>query len=150
MVLMQGRKPKPTKLKLLHGDHPCRVNKNEPKPKPIASRCPTWLHPTAKKKWRELAPKLERLGLLTEIDGEALELLVTHYAIAVEAASILKKEGIFARDSRDLPAKHPAAQIFRDHSAAYRSYMTEFGLSPSSRSRLDLPKPDDDEEAWDW
>ena len=46
----RGRKPKPTHLKVLAGNPGKRpLPKNEPKPKPIAPRCPQWLDPIARK-----------------------------------------------------------------------------------------------------
>ena len=65
----QGRKPKPTHLKLLEGEvNKKRINFNEPKPRPKAPKCPSWLSREAKKEWRRLAPELERLNLLTKND----------------------------------------------------------------------------------
>ena len=67
--LGQGRKPKPTVLKLLHGErNKDRINVNEPKPTPKAPKCPTWMSKEGRKEWRRLAPELERLGLLTKAD----------------------------------------------------------------------------------
>ena len=65
----RGRPPKPTAVKELEGNPGKRpLNKNEPKPKQTAPKCPSWLEPDAKKEWRRLSKELESMGLLTEVD----------------------------------------------------------------------------------
>lgn len=64
----RGRPPKPTAVKELEGNPGKRpLNKNEPKPKQIAPKCPSWLEPDAKKEWRRLSKELETMGLLTQV-----------------------------------------------------------------------------------
>ncbi len=146
-MAIRGRKPKPTALKVLEGNPGKRpLNDNEPKPRPIAPSPPSWLPREAKKQWKELAPALEKERLLTEVDGLAFAMLLLHWAQVAEATKILKKEGLITVDERGLPRKHPAHQILRDHSEAFRQYMAEFGLSPSARSRLNLPVQDEEDE----
>ena len=71
-MAIAGRKPKPPAIRLLEGHAGHRpINMDAPKPRPIAPSCPTWLERDAKREWRRVAPALERLGLLTEIDGSA-------------------------------------------------------------------------------
>lgn len=103
-----------------------------------APRCPSWLSDEAKKKWKELLPQLEQLGLLTAIDRSALALLCSHYALAAAAAKTLETEGVTVVDERGLARKHPACQVLRDNSQSFARYMSEFGLSPSARTRLDV------------
>jgi P27 family predicted phage terminase small subunit len=142
----RGPKPLPTKLKVLQGTARREdIEREEPKPKPVRPRCPQWLPTRGKRKWRQLAPELEELGLLTSVDGEALAIALLHWSLAVEAAEILKKEGTIATDERGLPRKHPACQILRDNSASFRHYMQEFGLSPSSRTQFNLPTKEEDD-----
>lgn len=144
-MAVRGRKPKPTHLKVLSGNPGRRpLSESEPKPQPVAPPCPRWLPKDAKAKWKELAPELERLGLLTAVDGPAFAMTLLHYAIAVEAAKRINAEGITAVDERGLPRKHPLHQVLRDHSTSFRAYLAEFGLSPSSRVRLALPGQEDE------
>ena len=44
------------------------LNKNEPKTKQIAPKCPSWLEPDAKNVWRRLSKELESMGLLPQVD----------------------------------------------------------------------------------
>lgn len=152
-----GTKPEPNALKLIKGNLGKRSIKPEPKPTPIAPDPPAWLPTEAKKRWKEIGPELERLGLLTCIDGPVFAMMFLHYAIAVETAKEIKKRkrdlkkfsinrSPLITDEKGLPRKHPLHQILRDHSLAFKSYMSEFGLSPSSRTRLSIPGPEGDDE----
>ena len=69
---MAGR-PLPTAIKKLRGTaQPCRMNKKEPKPKKLLSTPPGHLSIKAKKYWREGFKMLTGVGVLTEMDGDAL------------------------------------------------------------------------------
>lgn len=147
-----GHNRKPTALKILAGTaQPCRL-KNEPKPAPVAPKCPSWLNKEAKKKWKELAPKLEKLGLLTELDGEKFAALCLHWSLMVEAARGVKDRGVLIPSAREDGAlvKNPSLQILRDNSTAFDRYAAQFGLDPQNRSRLDMPpvREGDDDDAF--
>jgi P27 family predicted phage terminase small subunit len=94
---------------------------------------------------------LAALGVLTEVDEPALQLAAEHYEVAVRAARQLREgsregseeeglrttaEGLLIEDRDGNVRKNPLLQVLRDHSGALRAYLTEFGMTPSSRSRL--------------
>jgi len=153
-VSQPGRKPEPAALTLIKGNPSKKPLKSCPQPTPIAPKIPPWLPTEAKKRWKEIGPELERLGLLTVVDGLAFSMMLNHYSLAVEAAREIKrirrelrKEGkkqhpLITKDERGLYRKHPLHQILCDHSETFKSYMPEFGLTPSSRSRLSIPEPE--------
>ncbi len=71
-----GPPPKPRKLKLLEGNRGKRsLDLDEPQPKLGAPSMPDDLSPYAAEAWADLVPKLDRMGLLTEVDGPALRVL---------------------------------------------------------------------------
>lgn len=133
-----GRKPKPTVLKELAGNPGGRpLNDAEPRPEPADGARPPYRLPSkARRFWLEQAPRLEALGLLSEIDVPAFQLMATHFGVAVEAAEVIRAEGIMTKDEHGLDRKHPALQVLRDNSGAFRAYAAEFGMTPSSRSRV--------------
>jgi P27 family predicted phage terminase small subunit len=155
---LPGRKPDPNALKLIKGNPGRRPIKPSPQPTPVAPEPPSWLDAEARKKWKELAPELEKVGLLTAVDGATFAMMLVHYSLAVEAVRELKrirrelrKDGkkqhpLLATDEMKMPRKHPLHQILRDHSSAFKAYMPEFGLSPSSRSRLSIQEPEGEED----
>ncbi len=70
--MARGRKPDPTKLKLLKGNPGKRAIKNEPEPEVCIPDPPDHLDDVAVGEWNRIAPQLEQLGLLSDIDMVAL------------------------------------------------------------------------------
>ena len=135
----QGRKPKPTRVKELQGNPGKRpLSKREPKPQ-SAVKTPRGLKGLPRAFWREHAGELERIQVLTGVDGPAFRLMAEAYAFAVEAAIELRETG-FTVEGRDGPKKHPLAQVFRDQAQLFKSFAVEFGMTPSARARLQLPE----------
>lgn len=159
---MKGRKPKPTHLKLLDGEkHKERINKKEPKPKPGKFRCPSHIVGEARRAWGVLMPRLETLGLLTEIDGQAFEGLCQVYGRWVEAEVELAKTNpvmrgkkiikIKDKDGNEIEKEVPGGYFQNPYLAvanrAWEQMMkafAEFGLTPSSRSRITVGGPPGD------
>lgn len=134
-----GRKPKPTRMKEIQGNPGKRkLNGDEPKPTLPVKR-PRGMAARPRKVWDEIAPDLERVGVMTGWDTFALRLLAEHYSVAIEAVEELRADGLTV-DGRDGPKKHPAATVFKENAQAALRVMTEFGMTPSSRSRLHLPE----------
>ncbi|MGB9780630.1 phage terminase small subunit P27 family [Caldanaerobacter sp.] len=143
----RGPAPKPTALKVLLGNPGKRpLNRNEPKPEVGLPKCPSWLPKEVKKKWKELGQKLERIGLITKVDDMAFMMMLMHWYLACEAAKAISQEGLITKDSKGRPRKNPLHQVLRDHSDSLKSYLSEFGLTPSSRSKLNVPQPEEQDD----
>lgn len=133
-----GRKPLPKNLKMIRGTYRAdRDNPDAPNPPPVPKvpKPPPTLNADGRKKWRELAPILQDLGVLAEADLPAFEALCMHYGLMCEAARALKREGLLVKGDRGM-VKNPAAQLHRDNSAAFAKYCGLFGLTPADRSRV--------------
>src|SRR3954470_9706696 len=79
---MRGRRPKPTRLKVLTGNPGKRpLNTNEPEPEPAVPECPPELGPVAKREWDRLVNELSSLRLLTNLDRGALASYCGAYAL---------------------------------------------------------------------
>lgn len=146
----RGRKPKPTALKVLEGNPGKRpLPQNEPKPKPIAPTRPTWLTGEGKKMWERLAPELERLGLLTAIDGEAFAAACERWGTYVDCQKYLKKHGRTYTYTNKAGAENeierPEVKIAQKALDQFRAFCSDFGLTPSSRTRIEV-KPLEGEE----
>jgi P27 family predicted phage terminase small subunit len=132
----RGPAPKPTNLRLLHGDKEARINRAEPKPRDLPPGRPAWLSPLAAEEWDRVAPDLARMGTAKAIDATGL----AAYCEAVarfRAASDLEAHRqpiIIDRDGR--PRMNPAVRVARDASYEMRVWAREFGLTPSARSPL--------------
>src|SRR5262245_33575233 len=143
---MPGRKPKPTHLKLLQGNPGKRaLNANEPRPPVEMSEAPEHLTDVAKVEWKRMGERLLRLGLLTVIDGAAFSAYCTIYARWVEAEQALKKTGSVVRSPNGYPILSPYYTIANQSLQQMRAYMTEFGMTPSSRSRISLAGAEDND-----
>lgn len=136
---MQGRKPKPTKLKILTGNPGKReLNAREPQPAGKAD-CPPWLDAVARAEWNRIAPELERLGLLTAVDQAALAAYCDAYSEMMEANAEIQASGRHYFNDKGEPKPHPAVARKRAAWAALRAFAAEFGFSPAARTRI---KPD--------
>lgn len=133
----RGRKPKPTALKVLEGNPGKRpLNANEPMPEKKAPKCPTWLEPEAKKEWRRMAKVLEELGILTDIDASAFAGYCQAYARWKEAEEFLSKHGTIFKTPSGYIQQVPQVSIAQTYLKIMKEFCSEFGLTPSARSRI--------------
>lgn len=144
----RGRKPKPTVLKKLQGNPGKRDLKKKREPKPPITRKAD--PPVNLAKDDNLAaefvakyrPTLQALGLLTDVDDPAFEMAARHYSLAIKAYEEVQIDGLTVMDDHAQERKHPLLQVFRDNSQAFKSYITEFGMTPSARVRLRIEEAD--------
>ena len=133
----RGPRPEPTAIKQLKGNPGKRpLNTAEPQPDKTVPVCPAWMNKHAKAEWKRIVPELERLGLLTCIDGGALEGYCQAYGQWVEAEKSLKKNGMTFTTPNGYVQQRPEVAIAQKYLTLMKNYLSEFGLSPSSRSKL--------------
>ena len=125
-----ANRPTPTALKKLAGNPGKRpMNHAEPMPSKGAPVCPDWLKGDALAEWKRIVPELDRLGVLTSVDGAMVEAYCATYGEIV--ATVKAGEPLKAALLGQL-----------------RCYAAELGLSPAARAKLVIPKgPEDDETA---
>ena len=132
-----------------------KLETNEPKPVPIAPKMFSWLAPEAKKCWRLLAPHLEKMGLLTIVDGHTFAAACENWAVWVECERFLQKNGrtieiIKTNDDGEEYTSYiqqrPEVAIGNKALVAFKAFCTEFGLTPSSRTRIDIKSSDDEKD----
>lgn len=133
----KGRKPTPTAIKVLEGNPGKRqLNMNEPKPKAKAPRCPSWLEEEAKKEWKRLAKQMEQLGILTEVDMAAFAGYCQAYARWKEAEEFITKHGTIVKTPSGYWQQVPQVSIAQTYLKIMNKFCEQFGLTPSSRSRI--------------
>lgn len=133
----RGRKPTPTAIKVLEGNPGKRpLNTNEPKPQKKAPRCPSWLEDEAKKEWKRLAKQMEQLGILTEIDMAAFAGYCQAYARWKEAEEFISKHGTIVKTPSGYWQQVPQVSIAQTYLKIMNRFCEQFGLTPSSRSRI--------------
>ncbi len=142
---MAGRPRKPTALKVLHGDfevHPERENTREPKPRKGEPTRPKHLGPIAREAWKRLAAELRACRVLTKADREGLELYAINYELWRRAVEDLTTNGLtYEVEGRRM--RNPAAAAANDHAKICIKLLTEFGLTPSSRTRVQIEQEND-------
>lgn len=150
---MAGRKPKPTALRLLGGNAGKRaVNKREPKPARGVPKCPAHLTARAKAAWKRIGPELQKMGVLTLADGPALEMLCDAYAQYREADDCVQAEGLTYDTVSELGTMvraRPEVAMRADAWRRVRAMLAEFGLTPSSRSRVSAAKPEEERDPFE-
>ena len=70
-------------------------------------------------------------------DGAALEAACLNYAAAIEAERVLRRDGAIVETAKG-PRPHPAHQMALQRWSATRAFLTEFGFTPSSRTRVSV------------
>lgn len=137
----QGRKAKPTKIKILEDyRNKKRINPNEPEPEAKIPSCPAHLTATAKTEWRRISKELQALGILSEVDRSAFAAYCVVYGRWVEAEKILAKakgSGLIKTALGNI-VQHPSLSIANKALELMHKYLTEFGMTPSSRTRVSV------------
>ena len=146
---MAGRPPKPTALKLLHGEkNKDRIRKNEPKPPPISLEPPASLDRYGREAWERTVPILEVNGLATAVDRDTLIEYCHLQSLNVHTMRALKKCGdkmltekhtVDGAGNEFLEAKvNPLVNQKLKIIAQLLPYFREFGMTPASRTKISV------------
>ena len=135
--MIAGRKPKPTRMKFVQGTfRKDRANLNEPKPRSQLPPCPDFLEGRARQEYFRIGRKLERIGVLTEIDDLALIGLCQSWAEYLDATEQARKTGMLVKAPSGYPMLNPYVMLANQALKRVKSFLTEFGMTPSSRTRI--------------
>lgn len=139
---MRGRKPTPTRVKLLRGNPGKRpLNEGEPQPTPLAPACPSELSQGAKDEWNRIIAELVQLGLMTTLDRAALATYCEAYAIWLDAIQAIHKFGPLVKSPNGYPQVSPYLAIANKQAEIMIRIASEFGFTPASRSRISTGEP---------
>lgn len=134
---MKGRKPKPSELKRLSGNPGRRpIEEHVPRLRHGMPECPPHLDAAAKVEWKRISVQLMAVGLLTKVDRAALAAYCQTYSRWAEAEGMIKAHGILVKGMGGFPLPNPALRIADRAMDQMLKFLTEFGMSPSSRSRV--------------
>lgn len=138
---MAGRRPKPTRLKLLHGNPGRRRVDPTPEAPPGRPTRPQWLTGAARKEWDRICSILALERRLSAADGPALEKLATLHGRWTRWRELADTSPLTVTGPDGTPKPHPAIVQERILSDAYRKMLVEFGLTPASRGRVKIGGP---------
>lgn len=135
----RGPVPKPTALKILHGENrPSHLNLNEPVPRAAPPVCPDDVTLEVRAVWERVVSELDAMNLARAADTDALrcycEAVVTHR----RASELVGKSALLLRGQKGNLVRNPIIAIQRDAAILVRTFAAEFGLTPSSRSRIEV------------
>jgi P27 family predicted phage terminase small subunit len=143
---MRGRKPTPTALKLLTGNPGKRaINHAEPQAPAGIPEAPAFLDDTARAEWNSITIELHRMGMLSPIDKAALAAYCANYSTFAAAQAEVKKSGIVVKINGQ-PSPNPYLSAANKAAELMRKFLVEFGLTPSSRSRIRANPPEEEGE----
>lgn len=146
--MSKGRKPIPSHLKMVRGtDRADRGSKNEPKPERARPSAPEHMSDLGREVWGYVVGLADRMGILTEADAVALELLCEARADWISARNAIRDHGgeTYTTEAGLIKA-HPAVAMRNDAARRLQSMLSEFGMSPSSRSKVSAKEEDDPED----
>ena len=136
---LRGPAPQPTSIRVLNGNPGRRpINTTEPQPRAVKPHCPAHLDDEAKKEWKRLSPILQRMRVLTEADYMALANLCVAYSTLIKAQVSLSKTGLLVKTPSGYVQQSPLVSIVRSQMEMINRLCGEFGLTPSSRSRIQI------------
>ena len=147
----KGRKPKPTRLKLLEGNPGRRpLPKDEPAPKAKIPPCPKHLGKVGRKEWRRVTKELATLGLLTGLDRATLASYCKAWERWIEAETALEADsmtvemdgktvqmaGLVIVTDKGNMVQSPFVGIANKAMELMNKAAAEFGMTPSARTRV--------------
>lgn len=136
--MAQGRKPKPTALKLVTGNPgKRRLKKNEPSPDALTKvpDPPDWMDGIGAAMWREVSPWLVEAKILTATDLHNLEAFCMAYQRWREAQADITKNGIIVMGAKQ-EIKNPACTVSNETMRQMATFGSALGLDPAARARL--------------
>jgi P27 family predicted phage terminase small subunit len=138
-----GRKSRHANLKLVEGRSEGRDSGGRKIPKPpafirIPPEKPEHLSKHASELWDRIVDELPRLGLLKELDGSSLEMLCEAYALWRDAVDKRHRLGSVSKTNYGFVIA-PWVRIEVNASKEFRSWCSEFGLSPAAEMKLAGP-----------
>jgi len=152
-----GRNAKPIELVLLNGkSHKTKKEiehrkQHEIKPPKNRIESPEWLCDVAKKEWDEIQGDLIELGLLSNIDVNQLAIYCDAYAKYIDATGKINKFGLVIKHTNKSGATNvvtnPHVQIAGKYADLINKFSNEFGLTPSSRAKIAIPKKEEREKS---
>lgn len=150
-----GRKAKPIDLIVMGG----KSNKTkeeiqgrkerELSPETNRVACPEWLCEVGKEEWNRIEKDLIELGLLTNIDINQLAIYCDAYAKYIKASQEIDKYGLVIKHTNKSGATNivtnPYVQIASKYAELVKKFCDEFGLTPTSRARIAIPKKENND-----
>ena len=132
-----GPKPIPTQLKIVRGN-PGKRPLPEDEPQIPASRpeAPSTLSEGARQHWDVVVERLADAKIMTNLDIPALEIYCEAYAKWADANQKIQEHGPLIKSPQGFPMQSPYLQIANKAFDQMKAMLVEFGMTPSSRTKV--------------
>lgn len=118
------------------------MNEREPQPAVKIPACPRHLTGEARREWRRIGAELVQLGVVTVIDRAALAAYCTAWARWVDAEAQVARLGTIVKTANGNLIQNPYLAVANRALEQMTRLATEFGMTPSSRTRVQVAEPD--------
>ncbi len=114
---------------------------------------PDYLDPVARAEWHRVVPILVKAGVLTEADGTMVAAYCTAHSLYVRATDAYNEQGLMLKErGAKMAHVNPMVKVAAAARDQAMKLAAEFGLSPSSRTRVSgaiapAPKADDGDDS---
>jgi P27 family predicted phage terminase small subunit len=135
--MARGRKPIPAHLKLVTGKG-AKMNVDTKPPVAPAGfpDPPDTLSSRARKQWPNVVATLSKMGVIAPSDWMAVEQLCEARADWFDARDAIEEQGAVFTSMTGVIKANPAVAMRNDAARRIASLMAEFGLTPSSRTKV--------------
>ena len=136
----RGPAKTPTVLNELRGN-PGKRGRNHGEPRPGAGKLPSAprsLSVEGRREWRRVARRLWAVGLLTEVDHDALTLYCETWAAWQRAEAVVREKGEVVRTANGNVIQNPYLSIANRAKRVALLLMREFGMTPAARARISV------------
>jgi P27 family predicted phage terminase small subunit len=137
-ITVRGRKPRPVELRVIEGNpgkrrltKPLRVDRGLPEP-------PEHLDAIALAEWARMSTELRANGLLTRSDRAALAAYCMAYSRWVQAEAEIARRGMLYQRPNGAWQQSPFVVIAHRAMMIMAAFLSEFGMTPVSRTRLSV------------
>lgn len=139
---MKGRKPTPAAVRKMTGTGhrtKAQINDREPIPPDGVPEPPTQLTSEARAEWFRVCADLAAMRTLTKSDRAAIAIFCQAWADWLEAREWIAIQGAVIERGEGT-CKNPWVSVANEAHEQLRRLACEFGLTPSSRSRVKVPQ----------
>ena len=111
-----------------------------------AESCPRWLDAAAKKEWRRVVPLLTAAGVVSRISSQELAAYCQAVSRMHDAEAKVVEFGTVLVSSEGKMYKSPYLRIVQEERAAMLAFAREFGMTPSSATRVNAVRQADEDD----
>ena len=142
-----GTRAKPQATKKLQGTYrPDRDGGAEDALTNKKPNCPAWLSKEGKAEWRRIANELHQAGLLKLVDRAALAAYCEAFGRWQQAEKLVQEKGLLVKTKNGNVIQSPAVGVANVAMRDMLKLLKEFGMTPVSRSRLKVDKPEKEDD----